>query len=274
MILTAVSPSTSSTGPRPGDERLTIRELSVSFGRQPVLVDVSLKLAQAQFVTLLGPNGAGKSTLLRAILGLLPAVRGTVEVDGRPIRRQLDHIAYVPQRESVNWEFPVSVGDVALMGRYRRIGFLGRASRADREAVDRALDQVGMLALRNRQIGELSGGQQQRAFLARCLAQEASILLLDEPLAGVDATSSEMIVSTLRRLTKAGMLVLMATHDFGLAASQADLVILLHRSIAAIGKPSEVLRRATLQRVYGSSVFVIEEEQRPLVLVGDDPHGH
>jgi anchored repeat-type ABC transporter ATP-binding subunit len=238
------------------DPLLEVRGLSVAYGRNQVLRDVNLKLPPGKLVGLIGPNGAGKSTLLKAILSIT-GYRGTVTVGGVAVGKARRRLAYVPQKEEVEWNFPVLVEDVVMMGRYRHIGWLRRPGRRDREIVADCLEKVGMLELRQRQISQLSGGQQQRVFFARALAQEGDVILLDEPLTGIDTTSQEVIMRLLTQLRNAGKLILMATHDLRAAAEVCDNITLINRGIVASGTPREVFKPELLATAFGGHVISV-----------------
>jgi len=229
---------------------LHIRHLTVSYGPRPALLDISLSIDQGLLVGIIGPNGAGKSTLVKAILGFVQPDFGEIAVHGHAVGASASPIAYVPQRGAVDWDFPVSVAEVALMGRYGHIPWWRRASAADRAAADEALDAVGMLPYRDRQIGELSGGQQQRVFLARALAQGSDVLLLDEPLAGVDAATERTIMDVLRRARDQGRTLLVVHHDLATAGEYFDRLLLLKQRVVAYGPPATVLSDHLLSEVY------------------------
>ena len=195
------------------DECLVLRDVTVAYDRHVVLRGVSADIERGQVIGVIGPNGGGKSTLLKAILGIVPLVGGSVSLFGQPASKARRLMACVPQREVVDWDFPVSVHDVVLMGRYPHMGLLRRASQADRDAVESALRRVDMLDHVETQIGRLSGGQQQRVFIARALAQEADLLLLDEPMTGIDASTQELILQVIEEERQRGKIVLLATHD-------------------------------------------------------------
>lgn len=261
---------------------LKIEKLSVAYGRTLALREVSLELGAGQLVGLIGPNGAGKSTLLKAILGILPH-GGQVLVEGEALERARNKIAYVPQREEVRWDFPVRVWDVVMMGRYRRIGWVRFAGKTDKEAVGVALEEVGMYQLRDRQISQLSGGQQQRVFMARALAQAGDIILLDEPLNGVDVGSQEVILKLLTRLTHAGKLVIMATHDLDVASEMCDQLCCVNHGLVAFGPPKEVFRPEVLAHTYGGKVLTVgnsfagsngSNPGATTMIVADDQCGH
>ena len=235
---------------------LTIENLSVAYGSVLALSGVNMELAAGQLVGVIGPNGAGKSSLLKAILNMTP-IQGRVLVGGRPLTAVRERVAYVPQRSEVRWDFPVTVEDVVMMGRYKRIGWVKFPTRQDKEIVAQSLEQVGMTALRPRQISQLSGGQQQRVFMARALAQQGDIMLLDEPLTGVDTTSQEVIMRLLQELRSAGKLIIMATHDLNAAARECDLCACINHRLIALGTPKEIFRPDILAETYGGKVLLI-----------------
>jgi manganese/zinc/iron transport system ATP- binding protein len=237
---------------------LSIRDLTVVYGDQAALWDADLDLATGSLTAIVGPNGAGKSTLLKAALELIPRVAGTVSFFGRPLREVRREIAYVPQRANVDWDFPASVHDVALMGTYPRLGWFRRPGRAEREKALAALDRVGMANLAVRQIGELSGGQQQRVFLARALAQDAQLILLDEPLAGVDAPTEATVMRVLRELVESGRTVAAVHHDLETAPDYFDETVLLNVQIRATGPTREVLTPEQIRRAYAARPFTLE----------------
>jgi ABC-type Mn2+/Zn2+ transport system ATPase subunit len=229
------------------------------FGRD-VLDEVSFDVKRGEFVGIIGPNGAGKSTLLKVIAGLLEPQCGIVLVLGkRPAHGQ--GIGYVPQTEAVNWTFPVSVLDVVLMGVYGRLGLFHRPGQAERSAALKALEEVGMHEYAGEQIGELSGGQQQRVFVARSLVQNPELLLLDEPIAGVDATSQHAIFTLLEERQRKGMTIVATTHDLSCVATWFDKVLCLNHRVIAYGPPDQVLTDATLSATFGSHVLVIPDAQ-------------
>jgi manganese/iron transport system ATP-binding protein len=237
--------------PEPRQPVLVIRHAAVAYGRVPVLENIDGEVLAGQSVALIGPNGAGKTTLIRAVLGLVPVVRGTIEVLGRPPAAARRQVAYVPQADNLDAEFPVSVEQVVLMGRYRRIGWLRRPGRADREAARQALAEVGLADRAGARFGTLSGGQRQRTLLARAIAQEARLLLLDEPFNGIDATSEELLLAALDRLRAAGAAVVMSTHDLALAHLACDEVCLLNRHQFAFGPVERALTPELLRAAYG-----------------------
>ncbi|WP_051299413.1 metal ABC transporter ATP-binding protein [Arthrobacter castelli] len=232
---------------------LNIASLTVRYADILALDRVSLGLEQGNICALVGVNGSGKSTLFKAIMGLVSAGTGTVRIFGAGSKaaRKNNLLTYVPQSEDVDWTFPVSVHDVVMMGRYGRLGPTRRPHSADREAVDHALEQVGLTSLASRQIGELSGGQRKRAFVARGIAQQARLMLLDEPFAGVDKGSEATLTSLLQRLRADGKTILISTHDLAGIPRFCDEAVLLHRSVLAHGDPAEVLTTENLARAFG-----------------------
>jgi ABC-type Mn2+/Zn2+ transport system ATPase subunit len=253
-----------------------ILDMTVGYDSTPVLAHASLEIDWGQMVGVIGPNGSGKSTLIKTILGTLRPVQGTVEVAGYPAgsRGARNAIGYVPQREVVNWDFPVTVADVVMMGRTARLGWLRFPGAADRKVVAEALELVGMSVFAHRQISQLSGGQQQRVFLARALAQGGKLLLLDEPLNGVDAGTQETIGELLRDLRARGGTILMATHDLELAAAWCDQLIMVNHAIIAYGPPSATLAPDVLRKTYGGQVLVVPDEGGAARTVVPDDHGH
>lgn len=251
---------------RPDAPVVEFRNVTIRYaGDRPALADATFALARGERVAVVGPNGAGKSTLLKAIAGILAPSAGSVDVYGAVAGGHIC-IGYVPQRSQVDWSFPVTVADVVLMGRVARIGLLRQAGRDDRRLVADSLAQVGMSALAGRQIGELSGGQQQRVFIARALAQEAELLLMDEPLTGLDVPSQEAIFNILDLLRARGLTVLVSTHDLQLAADRFDRLMLLRRRIIGFGRAAEVLTPANLRQAYGSHMTVIAAAEGALAL--------
>ena len=239
---------------------LDIEDLSVAYRETPVLWDVDLRVSQGVLMAVVGPNGAGKSTLLKAVLGLVPKAAGVVKVFGEPYEDIRRRVAYVPQRTSVDWTFPATVRDVVTMGTYGRLGWLRRPGTQERTEVDAALDQVGMTAFADRQIGQLSGGQQQRAFLARALVQHADLVFMDEPFQGVDATTERAIVTLLQRLREEGRTVLVVHHDLQTVRDYFDHVLLLNVRVIGAGPVDEVFTDENLRRTYGARVTVEDED--------------
>ncbi|MEJ5224285.1 MAG: metal ABC transporter ATP-binding protein [Anaerolineales bacterium] len=238
--------------------RLDVEDITVSYGEKTILRNVSFQVPHGARVAVVGPNGAGKSTLFKALVGLLPLQSGRIFIHGEPLGAHRDCVAYVPQREEVDWRFPVTVRDVVTMGRYNQIGWLRRASRIDQQIVEQALDALGIASLANQPIGSLSGGQQQRVFLARALAQQPHILLMDEPFTGVDAVTQGATLRLLDVLRDQGVTAIISTHDLNLAAGHFDHLLLLNRRVIGYGHPQQVLTQDNLARAFGSSLLVLE----------------
>jgi len=228
-----------------------VTDLTVAYGEKPVLWDVDLDVPRGVLMAIVGPNGAGKTTLMRAILGMVKPAAGQALVHGRPYAEQRRLVAYVPQRGTVDWDFPTSVLDVVLMGRYGRLGWVRRPGAADRAAAREALEQVGMTELAGRQISQLSGGQQQRVFLARALVQGAEVYFMDEPFQGVDATTEKAIVELLRTLRAGGKTVVAVHHDLQTVPEYFDQVTLLNVRRIASGPVEECFTEENLRRTYG-----------------------
>lgn len=227
-----------------------VRNLTVSYHARAALLDVSVSIERDQLVGVIGPNGAGKSTFIKAILGFVKPDIGTVLINGVNVQKVKGQVAYVPQRGTVDWDFPITVREVALMGRYQRIPWWASPAGTDREAAMEALEMVRMADFADSQIGALSGGQQQRVFLARALAQGSDILLLDEPFAGVDAATERAILEVLGRAKKAGKTLIVVHHDLATAAEYFDTLLLIKQRLYAYGPPEAVLQEELLSRVY------------------------
>ncbi|HOE96598.1 MAG TPA: metal ABC transporter ATP-binding protein [Candidatus Sumerlaeota bacterium] len=238
---------------------LRVRDLTVAYHRKPVLWDVELTAPEGKLIGIIGPNGAGKSTLIKAVLGLVPRASGEVLVYGKPYEANRRLVGYVPQRGSVDWDFPIDALDVVLMGRYGRLGWIRRPGRADRQAAMNCLEKVGMAAYAHRQISQLSGGQQQRVFLARALAQEAQLYFMDEPFAGVDAATEKAIVALLHELKASGRTCLIVHHDLQTVSEYFDHAILLNMRVVAQGPTAEVVTRDNLHKTYGGRLTLLEE---------------
>ena len=238
---------------------LEVHDMTVAYHRRPVLWDVDFEVPEGQLVGIVGHNGAGKTTLIKAILGLVPLASGKVEIYGKPYRQQRHLVGYVPQRESVDWDFPVTVRDVVLMGTYGRLGWFRRPGRADRELADRCLEQVGMRAYSKRQISQLSGGQQQRVFLARALAEQAQVYFLDEPFAGVDAATESAIVDLLQSMRSEKKTVFVVHHDLQTVRDYFDWVLLLNMRLVAGGVVEETFTPDNLQKTYGGRLTLLDE---------------
>ncbi len=233
--------------------RLDIRDLTVAYRRIPAVHHVNLQLHCGTSVALLGPNGAGKTSFFKALVGLVKPETGSVSLGGHGDVRS--DIAYLPQRENIDWDFPVTVRGLAEMGRYARLGWWRRFGAADRAAVDRALATMELADLAHRQIGALSGGQQQRAFLARALAQEAHVLLLDEPFTGLDQPAQELLSAALRRIVAAGNLVIASHHDLKTVPALFEQVIFLNGELIAFGDTAEAFTPGNIDRAFGTQAF-------------------
>ncbi|HYG78169.1 MAG TPA: ABC transporter ATP-binding protein [Planctomycetota bacterium] len=249
------SPPATTTAPPP----LEVHDMTVAYHRKPVLWDVDLVIPEGKLIAVVGPNGAGKSTLIKAILGIVPRASGRVEIYGQPYEKQRAIVGYVPQRESVDWDFPVNALDVVMMGRYGRIGWFRRPGKADREAALACLEKVGMAEYARRQINQLSGGQQQRVFLARALAQEARLYFMDEPFVGVDAATERAIVTLLRELKAQGKTVVAVHHALQTVKEYFDHVILLNMRAVANGPVDEVFTNENLQKTYGGKLSLLDQ---------------
>jgi manganese/iron transport system ATP-binding protein len=247
------------------------------------LTDASFEVPTGSICALVGINGSGKSTLFKAIMGFAPLARGSVELMGAPAGRALRRniVAYVPQNEDIDWDFPVLVEDVVMMGRYGHMGLLRIPRRADRDAVAAALERVGMEAHADRQIGELSGGQKKRVFLARALAQDAQVILLDEPFTGVDVKTEARIVALLRALRDEGRVMLVSTHNLGSVPQFCDQVVMIKGTILAFGRTEKVFTQANIERAFGGTLrhFVLggaqlhdDADTRQLTVITDDEH--
>lgn len=251
-----MTPDASAT---PGDPPLEIHDLTVAYRDKPVLWGVDLAVPAGKLIGIVGPNGAGKSTLIKACMGLLPCASGWVRAFGKPMPESLGRVGYVPQRESVDWDFPVSVMDVVLMGRYGRIGLFRRPSDEDRRIARECLERVQMLPFADRQISNLSGGQQQRVFLARALAQESDLYFMDEPFTGVDAATEASIIALLQELRSRGKTLLVVHHDLPTARNYFDWLLLLNMRVVAFGPTEQVFTPDLLQKTYGGRLTLLSE---------------
>ena len=238
---------------------LEIHDLTVAYHKKPVLWGIDLEAPRGKLIGIIGPNGAGKSTLIKAVMGLVPISSGWIKVFGQPFKKSMQRIGYVPQRESVDWDFPVSVMDVVLMGRYGRLGLIKRPTKEDREVARACLEKVHMLPFANRQISNLSGGQQQRVFLARALAQESDLYFMDEPFSGVDAATEAAIITLLHELRERGKTMLVVHHDLPTARQYFDMLILLNMRLVAFGPTSEVFNQELLQTTYGGRLTILSD---------------
>jgi manganese/zinc/iron transport system ATP- binding protein len=236
-----------------------VTDLTVAYHRRPVLWDIDLSIPAGSLTAVIGPNGAGKSTLIKAVLELIPKTSGRVEFFGVPLSTSRHRVAYVPQRESVDWDFPVTSLDVVAMGLYRRLGWFRRVGSKEKSKAMEALAKVGMDSYAHRQISQLSGGQQQRVFLARALAQDAELYLMDEPFAGVDVKTEQAIVGILKELRESGRTVVVVHHDLHTVRSYFDRVALLNMRIIAAGPVGEVFNDENLQRTYGGRLTLLSD---------------
>jgi manganese/zinc/iron transport system ATP- binding protein len=238
---------------------LEVHDLTVAYHHKPVLYGVDLRIPPGKLIGIIGPNGAGKSTLIKAIMGLIPTDSGWVRLFGESNKKNLRRVGYVPQRESVDWDFPVNVMDVVLMGRYGKLGLFKRPKKQDRDIACACLEKVKMMPYADRQIANLSGGQQQRVFLARALAQESDLYLMDEPFAGVDAATESSIISLLHELRKQGKTILVVHHDLPTARNYFDMLVLLNMRLVDFGPTEEVFTYDKLQKTYGGRLTILSE---------------
>lgn len=236
---------------------IEVHDLTVAYRHRPVLWDIDAVFPEGRITAIVGPNGAGKSTLIKAIMGLLPVASGYVAIFGEPVAKARGSVAYVPQRESVDWDFPTTAFDVVLMGRYGHVPVFGRLRHRDKAIAWECLERVGMREYGSRQISQLSGGQQQRVFLARALAQQARIYLMDEPFAGVDASTERVIVDLLHELRENGSTVVVVHHDLNTVPEYFDDVLLLNQRLVAAGSVEEVFTTENLSRTYGGRLNVL-----------------
>ena len=238
---------------------IEVQHLTVSYNARPALLDVSVNIETDQLVGIIGPNGAGKSTFIKAVLGFVKPDLGTVRINGSTAQNAKGQVAYVPQRGAVDWDFPITVREVALMGRYQQIPWYTSPTQNDGESAMEALQMVRMEDYSDRQIGELSGGQQQRVFMARALAQGSDILLLDEPFAGVDAATERAILEVLERAKKVGKTLVVVHHDLTTAAEYFDKLLLIKQRLYAYGEPSVVLQEDLLSQVYEGRLRIFRD---------------
>ena len=239
--------------------RLEIESVDIGYGDKTILHDLTFSVAHGARVAVVGPNGAGKSTLFKALVGLLPVQKGRILIHGLPLNHHKDCVAYVPQREEVDWRFPVTVSDVVMMGRFDYQGWFKGASKVDKQIVEKSLAQMSMADFSTRSISDLSGGQQQRVFLARALAQEPHILLMDEPFTGVDAPTQEATLKLLDDLRETQVTAMISTHDLNLAASRFDYMLLLNHRLIAFGKSNEVMKQENLAKAFGPQLVVLPD---------------
>ncbi len=248
-----------------GECPLVVRDLTVAYHRKPVVWDIDLAIPQGKLVSVVGPNGAGKSTLLKSCLDLIPRSSGEVLVYGQPYRKERKRVGYVPQRESVDWDFPVSALDVVAMGTYGKLGWFRRVNKRSRALAIQALERVGLQDYAHRQISQLSGGQQQRTFLARALVQDADIYFMDEPFAAVDAATERAIVELLKELQQRGKTCLVVHHDLATVPQYFDWTVLLNMRVVASGRTKDVFTKENLQKTYGGKLSLLSEAAEELI---------
>jgi manganese/zinc/iron transport system ATP- binding protein len=259
MAQSQQSIQSSPTTPLPEEAPLWVNDLTVAYHRKPVLWDVDLTLPEGRLIAVVGPNGAGKSTFIKAVLGLVPRASGSVTIYGESYETQRHLVGYVPQRESVDWDFPVNALDVVAMGLYRRIGWLRPVGRFHRQTAMEALEKVGMANFAKRQISQLSGGQQQRVFLARALAQDAQLYFMDEPFAGVDVATERAIIALLKELKAAGKTCVVVHHDLQTVPNYFDHVVLLNMRLVAAGPVDTVFNEENLKKTYGGRLTLLSQ---------------
>ncbi|WP_414620379.1 metal ABC transporter ATP-binding protein [Calothrix sp. CCY 0018] len=241
---------------------LEVEHLDVDYRGVVAVEDVSFRITPGQMIGIIGPNGAGKSTLVKAILGLIPVANGIIRFRNGLIKKQLNAIAYVPQRTQVDWDYPITVLSVVMMARTARTGWFRQPNRKSKEIVKFALERVGMWEFRSRQIGELSGGQQQRVFLARALAQQADLFFFDEPFVGIDRTTEDIMFDVFHELKREGKILILITHDLGETLTKCDSLLLLNKHIIADGSIKEVATTENLQRAYGNNLLFLNREHK------------
>lgn len=240
---------------------LKISDLTVAYQKKPVLKNIDFVIPEGKLIGIIGPNGAGKSTLIKAALGLIPKVTGTVEIYGKPYTQKRHMVGYVPQRESVDWDFPTNALDVVMMGRYGHLGWFRRPGAKERKMAMDCLEKVGMASFADRQISQLSGGQQQRIFLARALCQDAKLYFMDEPFVGVDAATEKAIITLLNELKGQGKTVLVVHHDLSTVKEYFDWTLLLNVHLMGLGPTDQVFTKANLQKTYGGKLTILDREE-------------
>ncbi len=240
---------------------LKTRNLTVSYHKRPVIKGINLSIESGNIVGIVGPNGAGKSTLFKGILGLLRPDSGEVEIFGKPASDTLKEVAYIPQKEQFDWDFPINVFDLVMMGRYSHISYFGKPAKYDKDIVEDSLSKLEMIKFSQTQIRHLSGGQQQRAFIARALAQQSSLLMLDEPFVGVDAKTEEAILSLMKELKNQGKTIIIVHHDLAKVKEYFDKLILLNQTLIAYGDTSEVFTSELINRTYGGRLTILQKAE-------------
>ena len=241
------------------DTAIEVHNLTVLYDKNPALWDIDLHLPQGKIIGIVGPNGAGKSTLLKALMGMVNTSSGYVKLFGHSLRKVRKRVSYVPQRESVDWDFPISVRQVVMMGRYAHIGLFRRPRQKDKQKVSECLEKVGMTEYAERQIAQLSGGQQQRVFLARALVQEADLYLMDEPFAGIDAKTERLLFQLVKEITSEKKTVVIVFHNLQAVAQHFEWIVLLNKRLIASGRTEEVFTEEKLQETYGGELTLLSE---------------
>ncbi len=251
---------------------LSVVNLSAGYpGDKLAIRNLNFSINHSEKVAVIGPNGAGKSTLFKAIVGLIPFTSGQISIHGQDCLTSHNMVGYVPQQGDIDWSFPATVYDVVMMGRARQIGWFRWAQQKDRQIVENLLERLSLIDIRHRPIGALSGGQKQRVFIARALAQETNVLIMDEPFTGVDSAAETEILNTLDNLKSQGITILMSTHDMAMAASEFDKLLLIKQTVLAFGTADEVMQAENLQSAYGGAMRVINNGQEMLMIT--DEHG-
>lgn len=230
---------------------IEIKHLNVSYYEQLVLNDINLNIPKGVMCAISGPNGAGKTTLVKSILNFIPHLTGSIKINGKDLKQEIDNISYVPQKESVNWQFPTTVSDVVLMGTYRELGWLKRPGKTQKDKANQAMKQLGILDLANKEIASLSGGQQQRVFLARMLCQDADIIFLDEPLVGIDKKSEQIIMNILNQLKEEGKTIIVVHHDLATIEKYFDYLVLVNHKIVTSGYVKDIFTPENINQAYG-----------------------
>ena len=242
-------------------EVISVKNLTVSYQKKPAIKSINLKITEGSIVGIIGPNGAGKSTLIKAILGLLPYDTGEVKIFGKNLDESRKKISYIPQREQFDWDFPINVEDVVMMGRYSHLGMFSFPGKKDKEIVQEKIQKVGMQDFRTRQIRNLSGGQQQRIFLARALAQESDIYLMDEPFVGVDAKTERTIFDLMNELKQQNKTILVVHHDLGKVTEYFDKLILINQTLIAYGDTDLVFNKELISKTYGGRLTILQKTE-------------
>jgi manganese/zinc/iron transport system ATP- binding protein len=242
------------------ESAIYIEDMTVAYDVKPVLWDIDLEVPHGVLMAIIGPNGAGKSTMIKSILNIIPLSTGIIRIFGKPYKSVAKQVGYVPQRNSVDWDFPTTVFDVVMMGRYGHLGWIKRPGRKDKELVGEAIDKVGMSEYKNRQISELSGGQQQRLFLARALVQDAELYLMDEPYQGVDATTEKAISNILKEFRNIGKTIVVVHHDLETVKDYFDWITILNVKLVDSGPMDDVFTVDNLKEAYGGSISTLEKK--------------